>query len=109
MELICLFFPACVAMGIRCRRIEKLQIVKIPELIFKWTGWVVIINLIVMGIITYIFGMDGIVSDAFNSFSFFMKYVLIAIAFSLFLPYLVEILEKYFEMSIKIGEQDEEK
>ena len=109
MEWICLFFPACIAMNIRCRRIEKLKMANVREIVFKWTGWVLALNILGMGIITYILGIEGVVEEAFNSFSFFIKYILIETSFALFLPFLVEIIENYFEISVKIGESDEKK
>ena len=108
MELISLLFPACIAMNIRCKRVEKLKTVKTSELIFKWAGWVLAINLWVMVVISYVFFMDGVLSEAFRSFSFFMKYNVIAIVFALVLPYIVEVVEKNIEVSVNLGEKNEE-
>lgn len=108
MEMIVLLLPACVAMSIRYKRLYKIKSLSIAELIFQWAKWVLALNLLTMGIITYVFRMDGIVGEAFSSFSFFMKYSFISIFVSLILPYMVEIVEKYIDLSVVIGEKNEE-
>ena len=109
MEMVSLLLPACVAMNIRYKRLHRIKSVCVAELIFQWAKWVLALNLLTMGIITYVFGMDGVVGEAFSSFSFFMKYSFISVFMSLVLPYIVEIVEKYIEISIEIGERAEEK
>lgn len=106
MEFICLLLPACVAMSIRCRRLQKVKIFHVSELVFGWAKWVLALNILTMGIITYVLRVEGVVADAFNSFSFFLKYTLIGIAFAVVLPYVVEIMEKYVELSVEIGEKN---
>ena len=107
MEWICLLMPACVAVGIRYRRLKAMRSLGMPELIFYWAKWVLLINILVMGMITYGLKIEGIVSEAFKSFPFFIKYTAIAVCISLVLPYAIEILEKYIEVSLEIGEKNE--
>lgn len=105
MEWICLLFPACIAMNIRRRRVTKVKTADAFECIFRWAGWVIAINMLVMLVISYVLRIDGVIEEAFRSFGFFIKYIGIATVFALVLPYIVEVIEKYVEVSLKIDNE----
>lgn len=109
MELVCLFLPACISMTIQKKRNTcSTSKEEFLEILFKYGCWVLIINLLTMGIITYFLGISGVVSDAFTSFPFAVKYLLIASGMSIVITYIHEIVKKYFSISFIIGAKNEE-
>lgn len=106
MILIGLFFPAFITLAIRQRRNAG-----------RGKGWLCILleygqavlfcNLIVMITITYILKIDNVEISAFNSFPFFTKYVVIAVAYSALIPYLEEMVRKVFGVKFTIMGKDE--
>lgn len=102
MEWICLLFPACLAVKIRCERREELSKESVVMLILRWIEWVLLINILTMVSVLVAFGFSEVLTESFHSFSFSLKYMLVSILFSIVLPYVVEIKEKYFEISVKI-------
>lgn len=109
MELFCLLLPACVSMTIQYARDNNKRTNTVLSEIFRFGCWVLGINLITMVLVTYFLGITGVVAEAFNSFSFAMKYTLIAVIVAFFMTYAVEITKKYFSISFSIGAKDEEK
>lgn len=107
MEWICWLFPACMAMKIRYGRKKKEVLSKnILVEIFCWAEWVLIINILCMIIITYGMRIDNVLIDAFNSFSFSMKYLILAMVLAIVLPYVVEIIEKYIGITVTIEKNE---
>lgn len=109
MVYFCLLLPACVSMAIQYKRNNEKKKNSVLAEIFGFGCWVLVINLITMAFITYFLGIEEIVADAFNSFSFAMKYTVIATMFAFVMTYVVEIVKKYFSISFTVGVKDEEK
>ena len=106
MKLIALFGPAILSLAIKKRRmIEK-----------KWDWFTYVKEYTVsllsnvflsQAVITYVLGLDGVDSTAFESFPFFTKYIVIAVACAWILPYIREVVGRYISVSFKVGENDE--
>lgn len=101
MILIGLFFPAMIAMAIRRKRNNEAKNDWFSG-ILEYGQTVLFCNLFTMIIITYVLKIDGVEITAFNSFSFFTKYVIIAIVYSALIPYLEEIIQKYFQVKFTV-------
>ena len=103
MEWICWLFPACISKTIIYKRnkIKQENLCSIKEL-FGWASWVVMINSITLTIIMYYLGMNEIVVDTFSSIPFAFKYLLIATGFAIVLPYILEVLTKFINVSLEI-------
>jgi hypothetical protein len=106
MLFVCVLLPACIAMGIQSKRISKTYDSLFQELLV-YGKWVLTINLLVMMIIKYVLRMDGVEQSAFTSFSFSIKYSVIAIVLAVVLPYMLEIWNKYVSITFTVGEDDE--
>ena len=108
MEWICWLFPACIAMGIEYKRNNNEISFCNPIKEFCVYGcWVVGINLLTLIIIMYCLGIGNILVDAFSSLSFAVKYMGIATMIAIIMPYIVEIMQKYFSISIQIDKIEE--
>ena len=109
MIFIGLFLPSFIAMIIRQKRNtggEKQWF----SVLLEYGKTVLFCNLIVMSVITYILKIDNVGITAFNSFPFFTKYVILAIVYSVSIPYLEEIIKKVFCIEFTIlGRNDEER
>ncbi len=104
MEFIALLMPACIAMTIKQRRLAFCDKERIFVL-FEYGRMVLWCNLFAIGIITYVFRISNVRSDALNSFPFFMKYVVIASVVSFVIPYISEIIRKYIKVAFYIEEK----
>ena len=105
MEWICLLFPACIALKIRYQRNKELELNDSGVMkVLRWASWVLILNVLTVGIILLAFGFSEILTEAFVSFSFSLKYILLAMFLAGVLPYIVEIKDKYFSCSVQIEE-----
>lgn len=107
MSLIGLFFPAFITLAIRHKRNTKREI-NWFYILLEYGQTVLFCNLIIIIVITYIFKMDNIEVSAFNSFRFFSKYVVLAVIYSTFIPYLEEMVKKIFHIEFTILEKNEE-
>lgn len=104
MEFIALFFPACIAMTIRQKRgtgCEKQWFMVLLE----YGRTVLWCNFLPVVIINYILGMDGVVSEALSSFSFFSKYIVIACVCSFLIPYVQEVVSRYIQIRFFLKEK----
>lgn len=104
MEIIALFFPAFIAMTIRQKRgtgCEKHWFLVLLE----YGRTVLWCNLLTVMIITYVLGMDSVVGEALNSFSFFSKYMIIASVCSFVLPYVQEVVARYIKIRFFLKEK----
>lgn len=107
---ICTLLPACISMKIRYKRNGgKMFSDNILLELFCWGSWILVNNLLTMFTVQYILGVDSVVADAFNSFGFALKYMIIALFFACVLPYILEVAEKYISVSLCIGEQNQDK
>lgn len=106
MEWISLLFPAFIAIKIRNRRREK-KYSKF-ECVCSYAQWVLTINVLTSCVILYVFKQTGVLSEALNSFSFALKYILLSCGLAIILPYILELIEKYMDISVEIGKIDEQ-
>jgi hypothetical protein len=106
MLFVCVLLPACISVGIQSRRINRSYESLFQELLV-YGKWVLAINLLVMMIVKYALRMDGVEQSAFTSFSFSIKYSVIAIVLAIVLPYVLEIWNKYVSITFTVGEDNE--
>lgn len=106
MKLIALFGPAILSLAIKKRRMMEKK--------WDWFTYVreytvsLLVNVfLAQAVITYVLGIDGVDSTAFESFPFFTKYIVIAVACAWILPYIREVISRYISISFKVGENDE--
>lgn len=108
MIFVALLFPAAISILISYRRSNN-PLKFCVKSIFEYMVWTIINILLSTSTIVYILGISEVDSNAFNSFPFFTKYVIIALLFAVILPYIVEIIKKYFDIKMDIVENEEEK
>ena len=106
MELIALFFPACISMAIRHRRNKELTWNVITCLI-EYAVLVIINVFLGEAVITYGLKMNGVDNTAFSSFGFFTKYLFIVSVIAYITPYVEEVVRKYVSISFSVGESGE--
>lgn len=107
MTVIALFCPAFIAMSIKLRR-GLWKKTDIFSVIMEYGKTVLWCNLFTVSIITYILRIQQVTSVAFESFSFFSKYVIIAMCCSFFMPYMQEYIKKYIEIRFYLKDKNEE-
>lgn len=107
MTIIALFFPAAVSVLIRYKR-TKQQILFSAKLVLDYFLWLITNVLLTEGTIVYVFGISEAQSVYFESFPFFVKYVVIAMIFACVIPYIVEIIKKYFRIEMEITKNEKE-
>lgn len=108
MIFIALFLPALITMTIRRKRNIDCHKDWISTLL-EYGRAVLFCNLILMIVITYLFKMQGVQASAFNSFPFFIKYVIMAVVYSALIPYVEEIAAKLFHIKFTVlGREEEE-
>lgn len=98
METIALFFPAGISVWIWHRRNAKTSWSVLPTLI-EYSIWAVCNVLVSVMLIVFVFRLPDITSEAFQSFSFFWKYMLVAVFTACLMPYLAEAVSKCFGVS----------
>ena len=108
MKIIGLFFPALISLQIFYRRNpdKKNDVIGAMGLYAKYC---LIENLIIMILLNYGLGLEGVAEEAFSSFQFFIKYMVIAIVLSVIVPFIHEVITKHFEVSVTIDEDRDEK
>ena len=106
MEIIALFFPAMISMKISLNRMVEKN-TGILQAIIKYGLYVLADNLLTQLIITYVLGISDVTADAFNSFPFFTKYIVIASFVAMLLPFCVELVSKYIRVTIETGADGE--
>lgn len=108
MEIIGLFFPAIVSVMIRNRRNTESDW-RMPVILFRYGIYVLVNVFLTVCVITYGLGMSGVTADAFNSFPFFTKYTVIALATAVVVPYVEEIIGKYIKVTLTVRTYDEKR
>lgn len=106
MRIIGLFFPALISITIRHSRSSELTW-QITQILIEYGIYVLVNVLVTTSIITYGLNISGVTVDAFDSFPFFTKYEIIAIAAAIFTPYIQEIIKKYIEVTFAVRKKDE--
>lgn len=107
MRIIGLFFPAFISISIKHLRNPKHTWQTLMVLV-EYGIYVMINVLLTTAIVTYVLNVTGVTVDAFDSFPFFTKYMVIAIMAAVFVPYIEEIIKKYIEIKFKVRINDEE-
>lgn len=106
MKWICLLLPACVSMlVINKRKGEQEASKNVLVDIWRWGVWVLINNLLTFFTLLYVVGYDSLLMEVFESFSFSMKYTLLALIYAWIIPYMVEIVKKYISITFTIKEK----
>lgn len=107
MSFIALFLPACISLVIRHRRNQN-SVWSMPQSLLEY-GILVLINVLLSGsVIVYGLGVSEVNMEAFSSFPFFTKYVMIASVIAYILPYVEEFFRKYISISFEVKKQDEQ-
>ena len=108
MSSIALFMPAVISVEVWHRRNKGIE--------WKWYDYIkeyaiaLLINtFLAQAVITYLLGLDGVDITAFSTFPFFTKYVAIATVLAVLVPYIREIIGKYFSISFEVGDKSNEK
>lgn len=113
MTIIGLFFPALISLKIALSR-NSGKTENVSQTITTYGIYVLINNWLAQVVITYILNVSDVTADAFNSFPFFIKYIVISAVISIVVPFVAELIGKYFKISIETGtgcgkdENDEE-
>lgn len=108
MELICWIFPAFIARKIQNKRTKRDgKINDYTNDVLAWGCWVLVINCLTLVVLLYVLNMEGVLVDAFSSLSFSLKYMFISMIIATILPYILEIVLKYFEIKIEIEKTDD--
>ena len=106
MNFVCIFLPALCAIGIELKR--RSYDMKTVQIVIRYGIWVLAINFMAMLCVVYVFGIEGVLTDAMDSFSFACKYIVISLILSIVLPYIIEILGKYLRISFEVTSKDSE-
>ena len=109
MRYVCIFAPALCTVAIQLNR--KCVSERIRDIVIRYGIWVLMTNLITMSIINYIIGVHDVTADALDSFGFATKYMIISLFMALIMPYIVEVISKYINVSFKVEtpkEKDEQ-
>ena len=106
MRVVALFFPAFISILIKYLR-ESERTWRPPVLIAEYGIYVLVNVLMTTSLITYGLGVHDVTADAFISFAFFTKYVVIAIIFAFVTPYIEELITKYVKVSFAVRKKDE--
>lgn len=80
MQFIAIFLPSLLGTGIYAKL--EMNIKSIVRCIYSYIMFSIGTNLFTMFTVTYVLGIDGIVSEALTSFNFFMIYTIMSIFFS---------------------------
>ena len=107
MEIIGLFCPAIVSLMVGHMLNDK-KTWKMPKVLFEYGLYVLANALLSICVITYVLRMDGVTADAFRSFPFFTKYMLIALVLAFIAPYVTEVVTRYLKITFTVRDYDEE-
>lgn len=80
MQLIALFFPSILGVS-NCVKLKK-NFESIVRYIYTYIIFILCTNVFTMFTVVYVLGVDGVVSEALTSFSFFMIYTVMACIYS---------------------------
>lgn len=109
MKWIAVFLPSIITITIRYKRSngDRWKILRYISEYFI----AVICNVVITQSTVQYFLSDGVIdTKAFERFTFFTKYMIIACVLAFIIPYIYEIISKYIHVSIKVKERvNEEK
>lgn len=106
MIIIGLFFPSLIAMAIYRKRSKGVSSGWQP-MIIRYGVYVLLNTWITQALITYLLGQGQVTESALTSFPFFIKYVVIASACAVILPYIEEMIKKCIGVSVDFLTDDE--
>lgn len=105
----CLLLPACISMHVQIRRNgNRMLSDNILQELFRYGRWVLAINFMAMGLISYAMGR-GDIEEYLCNFHYAVKYLLLSMLIAYIVPYLLEIYHKYISVTFSVGERNEEK
>ncbi len=108
METLALLFPAGISVWIWHKRNEKISWSVMPTLV-EYSIWTVCNVLVSVLTVVFVFRHRDLTSEAFMSFSFFWKYMLVAVFAAFLMPYLVEFVMKCFGVTFTIERKASDK
>ncbi len=101
MEIIALFLPACISVSIRHRRNKELSWNLLPT--FIEYGILSMVNVWVsVGTVTLALRIPDVTAEAFRSFPFFSKYMVISVMAAFLVPYAEEIIRKCIGVTFSV-------
>ena len=101
MPFVALMCPAALSVAVyRKRRGYEISII---DSLIAYLIFVLLVNLCAMSTVVYLFRINDPMQDYLKAFGFFIKYILIASAYSLILPPLYDLIKRYF--SIKFDDK----
>lgn len=106
MVIIALFLPSFISMAIYRKRSNKVAH-DWQAMIVRYGIYVLLNTWIAQVIITYLLGQGQVTESALTSFPFFIKYVVIASACAVILPYIEEMIKKCIGVSVDFLTDDE--
>ena len=99
MKIIALFFPALIALQISKKKEVSVKD-NLLNHIFMYCMFVIVTNVSVMAVLSYVLGMSGLTITVFESFSFFIIYTVLSCCGSAFIGGLTKILRKNIEEAV---------
>lgn len=106
MKFIGLFFPPLISAFIRYKRGE-IYMQGVVAVLFSYIIYVLVDTWVAMSIVVYIcMKAEGSVNDL-ERFSFFTKYIVIAMVVAVLIPYVEEVFRKYIEIKFVVRRKDE--
>ena len=101
MKIIALFFPALISISIYANR-KSIELTPNLSILIRYGIYVMAINWCDMSLTTYVFGIDNSMLEYMEKWTFFTKYVLIAIFFAWIIPYIEEIIGRFIHINFWI-------
>lgn len=99
MRYIALFFPAILSVGIEYRNSAGKGWF---EYLYKYAFYLICNVLLTQSLISYVLKIGAVTIDAFDSFPFFTKYLLIAVVFAVIMPYICKVVKANISISFEV-------
>lgn len=99
MKIMALFFPALIALKLNGKNDES----KIISIVFEFCMYVLLINVSVMSVISYVLHIEDVTEVALQSFSFCVIYILMACVSATFWGIFSKVLKKNIESALSKG------
>lgn len=100
MKLIALFIPAIISLGIKYRKNREKKWGYF-DFIYEYAVSVICNVLLTESLISYVLRLGSVNIDAFDSFSFFTKYMIFALLFAVGMPNIRYILKTNISISLE--------
>lgn len=107
MRMISLCFPALISISIEHSRSQSKDW-NISRFLLKYGIFVLIDAWVSMAMVAYLFGKLGSSIDAFDRFTFFVKYNAISVMVAIALPYMEELIRTYIAVTFTVRTNDDE-